>query len=189
MGKRGLAGNDGTRRVAVFLDRDGTINRSRIVNAKPYPPRDLSEFEFLPGAVDAIQQLHDNGFMTIIVTNQPDVGRGTQTRSVVESINSYISERCPIDDIRVCYDGDEASSLHYKPKPGMLLDAAADFDIDLSASFMVGDRWRDIGAGQAAGCKTILLKNQYSEEMIYVPDIVVITLQEAASIIVSNVKK
>jgi D-glycero-D-manno-heptose 1,7-bisphosphate phosphatase len=165
---------------AVFLDRDGTINRAFVREGKPYPPASLSEFELLPDAVDACRVLKSAGFLLIVATNQPDVGRGTSTREAVEEIHAFVSEQLPIDRIEVCYDsGDEPSECR-KPRPGMLLRAAGELGIDLKASWMVGDRWRDIDCGQAAGCRTVFIDNGYTEELRARPDFRVTSLMEAA---------
>ena len=150
-------------RKAVFLDRDGVLNRAIVRKGKPYPPVNLAELEILPGAVEACDVLHGAGFLLIVVTNQPDVARGRQQREVVEAINQALVDRLTLDDIRVCYHDDADNCQCRKPKPGLLLEAAQDWGINLSASFMVGDHWKDIEAGQSAGCKTIFVDGGYTE--------------------------
>jgi len=150
-------------RQAVFLDRDGILNRAIVRKGKPYPPASLAEVEILPGAVESCAALREAGFLLIVVTNQPDVVRGTQRREVVEAIDQALYTRLPLDDIRVCYHDDGDHCPCRKPEPGLLLNAAQDWDIDLSASFMVGDRWKDIEAGRRAGCKTIFVDYGYAE--------------------------
>ena len=167
---------------AVFLDRDGVLNRAVVRDGKPYPPSTLDEFEILPGVADALAKLADAGFLLIVATNQPDVGRGAQRREVVESMHRRLREALPLDDIKVCYDAAE-SSPGYKPRPGMLLTAARERDIDLRQSFMVGDRWRDVGAGKAAGCFTIFIDRGYSESLVDMPDAVCADLPDAADLI------
>jgi D-glycero-D-manno-heptose 1,7-bisphosphate phosphatase len=171
------------KRKAVFLDRDGVINRAVVRNGRPYPPASLDDFEILPGVPDALATLKAANFLLIVATNQPDVARGTQSRDVVERMHSLISRTLPIDDIKVCWDIDGPTCTCYKPKPGMLLDAAQEHDIDLKASYMVGDRWRDVGCGRAAGCFTILIDRRYDEPMVETPDAVCGDLSEAASLI------
>jgi len=150
-------------RRAVFLDRDGVINRAIVRDGKPYPPSGLNELEILPGVAEACRLLKDAGFVLIVVTNQPDVARGRQQRETVEMLNRAILAQVPLDEIRVCYhdDGDKCNCR--KPKPGLLLEAARDWDIDLANSFMVGDRWKDIEAGRRAGCVTIFIDYGYDE--------------------------
>lgn len=171
---------------AVFLDRDGVINRSVVRDGKPYPPPSLEKLEFLPGVAEALDRLHRVNFRLIIVTNQPDVATGVQRKEVVEAIHDRIRQQFPIDDIKVCYhiDGDNCSCR--KPKPGMLLAASRKWGIDLAQSYLVGDRWRDIEAGVAAGCKTFWIENEYAERKPENPDFVVKSLLEASEIILAE---
>jgi len=173
-------------RRAVFLDRDGTINRARVERGRPYPPRSVDEFVFLPGAIEAIDRLHGAGFMTIVVTNQPDVAIGKQRRDVVDQFHRLLLSRCKLDDIRVCFETDLSGSRCYKPRPGMLEDAAAEHGIDLASSYVVGDRWRDVGAARNAGCYAILIDCGYAEPERYVPHHRVASLAEAADHILAR---
>jgi D-glycero-D-manno-heptose 1,7-bisphosphate phosphatase len=148
---------------AVFLDRDGVLNRAIIRDSKPYPPASLSELEILPDVPEALSALKRCGFLLLVVTNQPDVARGTQQRAVVESINKRLRASLPVDDFFVCYhDGPDACACR-KPKPGLLLQAAVKYRLDLTACYLIGDRWRDIEAGQAAGCATAWIDRGYAE--------------------------
>jgi len=140
-------------RRAVFLDRDGVINRAVVRNGKPYPPDTLAELEILPGVPEALAALRRAGFLTVVVTNQPDVATGKQRREVVEAMNERLARELAVDVIKVCYHSTSDGCTCRKPKPGMLLAAAADHGIDLGSSYMIGDRWRDVAAGQAAGCR------------------------------------
>ena len=175
-------------RRAVFLDRDGVINRALTRDAKPYPPRNPTEFEILPGVFEACVQLKEAGFMLIVATNQPDVGRGTLSQSVVEEIHAVMCQRLPIDRVEVCYHPGKGTSdcECRKPRPGMLLRAARDLQLDLTRSWMVGDRWRDIDCGHAAGCRTILVDYNYDEELRATPDFRARNLLEAAAIVVEH---
>lgn len=155
-------------RRAVFLDRDGVINRTVVRNGKPCPPARLEELEILPGVPAALQRLHQAGFLLAVVTNQPDVARGTQRREVVESMNARLRRELPLDDIFVCYE-DCNDCPERKPNPGLLLKAADKHDIRIPASFMVGDRWRDVEAGQRAGCRTVFIDYGYDEKKPVVP--------------------
>jgi len=150
-------------RRAVFLDRDGVLNRAVVHNGKPYPPSGLEDLEIPPGVGKACRDLHQAGFVLIMVTNQPDVARGTQTRAGVDAINQVLLDRLGLDEIKVCYHDDSDNCRCRKPKPGLILEAAHDWTIDLTASFVVGDRWKDIEAGRRAGCSTIFIQNGYSE--------------------------
>jgi D-glycero-D-manno-heptose 1,7-bisphosphate phosphatase len=176
---------------AVFLDRDGVINRALVRDGKPYPPSSLEEFEILPGVVEACARLKQAGFLLVVATNQPDVGRGTMSRETVESLHAHVSRALPLDRVEVCYHpGKGASECDCrKPKPGMLLRAALELNIDLKRSFMVGDRWRDINCGHAAGCTTILVDYAYDEPLSQSPDHRVKSLAEAADVILGLARK
>src|SRR5260370_19681082 len=176
-------------RRAVFLDRDGVLNRATVVAGRPYPPASLAEFEVLPGVAPACMKLREAGFLLIAVTNQPDVARGTQQRKVVEAINEALLTEVPLDDIRVCYHDEQDRCYCRKPLPGLLLQAANEWQIDLSASFMVGDRWKDIETGRRAGCKTILIDFSYRETLPSAPDHRVHSLAEVPEWILSQLEK
>ncbi len=150
-------------RRAVFLDRDGVLNRAVVLDGKPHPPANMDELEILPGVAQACDALHKAGFLLIAVTNQPDVARGTQQREVVEEINQVLQTCLLLDDVRVCYHDDADCCPCRKPEPGLLFSVAHDWGIDLSASFIIGDRWKDIEAGRRAGCKTIFVDYGYAE--------------------------
>jgi D-glycero-D-manno-heptose 1,7-bisphosphate phosphatase len=164
---------------AVFLDRDGVLNRARVVDGKPLSPSSVQELKLLPGVEDACRRLHDAGLLLIVVTNQPDVARGTQSPAAVEALNRALSSRLPLDEIRVCLHDDADECECRKPAPGMLLDAAREHGIDLEHSVMVGDRWRDVEAGRRAGCKTVFIDSGYSERPPEAPDLIVRQLGEA----------
>ena len=177
---------DRAARRAVFLDRDGVLNRALVRDGRPYPPDTLERFEVLPGVPDALGRLSDAGFLLIGATNQPDVARGTQRREVIEAMNARLMVESPITAILVCYDdGDDCPRR--KPNPGLLLEAAEQYGIDLAASFMVGDRWRDIEAGRRAGCRTIWIDRAYSEQRPDPdPDYVARDMGDAATWILSQ---
>lgn len=173
-------------RQAVFLDRDGVINRAVVREGKPYPPANLREVEILLGVQEALTLLHEAGFMLIVVTNQPDVARGTTPKSVVEEINQHLANCLPIDEFRTCYHDDDDGCDCRKPLPGALLAAARQHDIDLRGSYMVGDRWRDTEAGQRAGCQTIFVDYGYAEKQPESINYRVQSLAEAAQIILGE---
>jgi D-glycero-D-manno-heptose 1,7-bisphosphate phosphatase len=174
----------------VFLDRDGVINRAVERDGKPYPSRSIADFEILPEVPAACAKLKAAGFLLVVATNQPDVGRGTLEQSAVEKIHAYMRTQLPIDRVEVCYHpGKGLSDCDCrKPKPGMLLRAARELNADLRQCWMVGDRWRDVDCGHAAGCKTIFVDRGYSEELKQKPDFCVKNLLEAAEIILSGGK-
>jgi D-glycero-D-manno-heptose 1,7-bisphosphate phosphatase len=148
---------------AVFLDRDGVLIACIVRNGKPFPPMRMEEVEILPGVAEAVRKLATAGYVLIGASNQPDVGRGTIPKEFVEAVNRHLLEQLPeIREIDACYDFDDASPRR-KPNPGMLLDAARKYDLDLERSFMVGDRAKDIQAGRRAGCRTIFIDHGYRE--------------------------
>lgn len=171
---------------AVFLDRDGVINRAFVRSGKPYPPTDVSELEILPGVEDALASLHEAGFLLVVVTNQPDVARGTVSRECVEAINATLADALPLVDIRTCYHDTRDECECRKPRPGAILASAVDYGIDLRLSYMVGDRWKDIEAGRQAGCKTIFLDYGYDEKQPECYDRRVVNLSEAARFILEE---
>ncbi|MBI4319990.1 MAG: HAD family hydrolase [Chloroflexi bacterium] len=177
----------GRQHRAVFLDRDGVLNQAVIKDGKPYPPSSLAELELTPDARGPLETLKAAGFLLIGITNQPDVARGTMSREVVEAINARILAALPLQEILVCYhdDGDHCDCR--KPAPGLLLRAAAQNDVDLSRSYMVGDRWRDVDAGRRAGCRTIFVDRGYlGEPLDTSPDWRVHSLREAVEWIVEQ---
>jgi D-glycero-D-manno-heptose 1,7-bisphosphate phosphatase len=177
----------GITRAAVFLDRDGVINRPAIRGGRPYPPADEAALEVLPGVAESLTRLRAAGFRLIVVTNQPDVARGTQTRDVVDRMHARLASLLPLDDIRVCPHDDDDRCECRKPLPGLLEAAAREHGLSLGDSFMVGDRWRDIEAGSRAGCTTVFIDWGYDEPRPEHPDAVVRSLPEAADWILARV--
>jgi D-glycero-D-manno-heptose 1,7-bisphosphate phosphatase len=177
-------------RRAVFLDRDGVISRSIVRDALPFAPKELKDFEILPEAPEACRRLKQAGFLLIVATNQPDVGRGTMKKEIVEAMHAEMLRQAPIDRVDVCYHPGKGQSNCdcRKPKAGLLLNAARELHIDLAQSWMVGDRWRDIDCGHAAGCRTIFVDRGYAENLNQAPDFRVKDLAEAASVILSHSK-
>ena len=175
---------------AVFLDRDGVINRPLEREQLPYAPASLDEFEIFPEVPAACRLLKQAGFLLIVATNQPDVGRGTLKREVVESIHAEMCRQLPLDRVEVCYHpGNGLSDCDCrKPKPGMLLRAARDLGIDLGQSWMIGDRWRDVDCGYAAGCRTVFIDRGYAEELRQKPHFSAGNLAQAADIILRELK-
>jgi D-sedoheptulose 7-phosphate isomerase len=177
-------------RPAVFLDRDGVLNRAAVRDGKPFSPSGVQELDLLPQVASSLLDLKSHGFALIVITNQPDVARGRQPRASVEAIHQQLLSILPIDDIFVCYHDDADGCACRKPLPGLLLEAQRKHNIDLSRSFLVGDRWRDIDAGHAAGCKTILIDYGYKERApAQPPDATVRSLREAADWIIASSAK
>jgi D-sedoheptulose 7-phosphate isomerase len=178
------------KRRAVFLDRDGVINRAFVRDGKPFSPPTSQELEVLPEVPEALHELKSHGFKLLVVTNQPDVGRGEQPRKTLDALHRMLRKRLPLDDIFVCCHTDEDKCDCRKPMPGMLFEAARKHNVDLAVSFMVGDRWRDVEAGYNAGCKTILIDYGYSEKPPdHEPDLRVSSLREAADWIIRSTSK
>lgn len=174
-------------RRAVFLDRDGVINRAVVREGKPYPPDSVETLEILPGVAQALERLAAAGFLNVVVTNQPDVATGKQRREVVEAINVRLLERLTLDAIKVCYHAEADNCSCRKPRPGMLIEASQELGISLPASCMVGDRWRDIEAGRTAGCGVLLYVDYgYAEKQPEKPYVSVKSLVEAAAFILQS---
>jgi D-glycero-D-manno-heptose 1,7-bisphosphate phosphatase len=148
---------------AVFLDRDGVLNEAIVREGRPYSPVTIDELKLVPDAAAALGRLKAAGFLLIVVTNQPEVARGTQSRAMVEAMNSAIAGELPLDGFFTCWHDDPDGCSCRKPKPGLLEEAAGRLGIDLGRSFLVGDRWRDVDAGAAAGCRTVLIEHHYQE--------------------------
>jgi D-glycero-D-manno-heptose 1,7-bisphosphate phosphatase len=183
-------GEHEVRKRAVFLDRDGVLNRPVVRGGLPFPPANVDEFELYPGVATGAVQLKAAGFILIVVSNQPDVGRGTQTRAAVEAMHEKLRAAVPaIDGIEVCYHagasrGDPCDCR--KPKPGMLRAAAASHHIDLERSFLIGDRWRDVDCAKAAGCRAIFIDHRYREPLREKPDFTVTSFAEGVARILES---
>jgi D-glycero-D-manno-heptose 1,7-bisphosphate phosphatase len=175
----------GSRR-AVFLDRDGVINRAIVREGKPYAPITLEALEILPGVPEALERLRNAGFLNIVVTNQPDVGAGKLPREVLTAMHDRLLKTLPIDAVKVCCHVEADGCDCRKPQPGMLIEAAGEFDVNLEASFLVGDRWRDVAAGQRVGCKCFFVDYRYPEKRPEKPYLAVNSLAEAASLILQS---
>lgn len=173
----------------MFLDRDGVLLRATVRDGRPFPPSGIHDMQLLPGVLKACRRLKEAGFTLIVATNQPDVARGSQTRENVEAMHFHLRSILPLDDICTCFHDDHHHCLCRKPLPGLILDAAGDWGIDLAGSYLAGDRWRDIEAGKAAGCRTILIDYAYREDHESFPDIRVSSLTQAADWILQNRQK
>jgi D-glycero-D-manno-heptose 1,7-bisphosphate phosphatase len=172
---------------AVFLDRDGVLNRAIVRDGKPYPPASLAEMEIVEGAAASLARLKQLQFLLLVVTNQPDVSRGTQSLAAIEEMHRAMRETLPIDDFLVCPHDDRDACQCRKPLPGLMLEARQRYGVDLERSFLVGDRWRDVDAGRAAGCRTVFLDFHYREKgPSFPPDARVASLADAVDWIVRN---
>jgi D-glycero-D-manno-heptose 1,7-bisphosphate phosphatase len=167
-------------RSAVFLDRDGVLVESTVRDGVPQSARSLAQLEILPGVARACERLRAAGFILVVVTNQPDVARGTLTADTVEEMHRALQQRLPLDEIAVCFHDDADGCDCRKPQPGLLLAAAERWRVDLASSFLVGDRWRDVEAAHRAGCRAIFVDRGYAESIASEPDATVRNLEEAA---------
>lgn len=183
-------GEHSLKKRAVFLDRDGVLNRPVIRQGHPHPPASVEEFAIYEEAAAGCARLKAAGFLLVVVTNQPDVGRGTQDRAEVEAMHDKLLRTLPmLDGIEVCWHagaryGDPCDCR--KPRPGMLWRAATAFQLDLSRSYLIGDRWRDIDCARAAGCRAVFIEHNYDEPLRSPPDFVVATFSEAVAAILSD---
>ena len=168
---------------SVFLDRDGVINKVYIKGGLPQSPNSLNELKILPGVRESIIKLKKLNFTCLMVTNQPNVSRKKIDKNSVIQMNNFLKNEIALDDIFVCYHDDSDNCNCRKPKPGLLLQAGKKWDVDFKKSFMIGDRWRDIQAGEKVGCKTIFLDYKYNEKKPKKPDFVSDSLLNAAHII------
>lgn len=183
-------GNDAVTRRAVFLDRDGVLNRAVVRNGKPHPPSNPNDFQLYDDVIDGCGRLKSASFLLVVITNQPDVGRGVQTRATVEAMHLKLQSALPsLDRIEICYHGGERHGQPCdcrKPRPGLILRAAADLNIDLKESCVIGDRWRDIDCARAAGCRAIFIDRGYKEKLRETPDFTVTNFSDAVSVILRD---
>ena len=173
-------------RAAVFLDRDGVLNEVELRAGIPHPPAGVRQLRLLPGVVEACRRLHELGFVLVVVTNQPDIARRKQTREEVDRMHDLLRRRLPLDEIVVCAHDDADDCPCRKPRPGMILDAAARLDLDLTESVCVGDRWRDVEAANRAGVMAIFIDRGYRERRPANADAVAESLPEAVRLIESH---
>lgn len=170
-------------RRAVFLDRDGVLNDVVLRNGAPESPRTLEQL-VLAHDITAVQRLKDAELLLFLITNQPDLARGNVTQLFLDTILERIRAHVPLDDVRVCPHDDADECACRKPKPGMLLDLAREWHIDLDRSWVIGDMWRDVGAARAAGCRSILIRRDYNVDAD--PDVAVSTLSEAVEAVLND---
>ncbi len=168
---------------AIFLDRDGVINQAIVRKGKPYPPQTIAEFKWVETIQETLETLKNAEYLLMIFTNQPDVARGRQSLQQVETFHQYIKTTLPIHQIYACFHDNEDQCQCRKPKPGMIFQAQTDWQIDLHKSFVVGDRWRDIDAGNEAGCQTIWIDYGYEEALHSPPNFIVRHLHQILDII------
>ncbi len=171
---------------AIFMARDGVLNYAPVRNGLPESPRRPGDFVILPGVREACGRLQQQGFLLVVVTNQPDMDHSSSSRDAITAMHDVLAQQLPLDRIEVCYDAGEAHSIYRKPQPGMLLRVAADWELDLKASFMIGHRSRDIECGRAAGCTTVLIDRHYREPLRFWPDHGAASLLEVSAWILAH---
>jgi D-glycero-D-manno-heptose 1,7-bisphosphate phosphatase len=169
------------RSAGVFLDRDGVLNASAVVDGVPVPPRHVDDFHVLPGVVEACQTLRGAGLVLVVVTNQPDVARGALRVVDLDAIHQRLRAELAIEHVWVCVHDDADGCPCRKPRPGMILDAARVLGLDLNRSAAVGDRWRDVEAAARAGVHSVLVDRGYGERLTVAPDATFPGLQEATA--------
>lgn len=176
-----------TPRPAVFLDRDGVLSIPEFRDGRSYAARCLADFHLYDDAPESVRRMKAAGYLVVVVTNQPDVGNGLVRRGEVEAMHRQMESTLPLDRVEVCYHAQSEGCACRKPKPGMLLSAAAALGIDVARSIMVGDRNSDMTAGRAAGCATtVLIDRGYRDERPQNADHVVLTLAEATDKILAQ---
>jgi len=174
-------------RAAIFLDRDGVLNQCEVRNGKPYAPRRLEDFHLFPDVAPSVERLRQAGYLLVVATNQPDIGNGLVSRDMVDAFHAELSGKLGLTEITLCPHRQDEGCDCRKPKPGMLVEAARRLDIELSASYMVGDRAGDVAAGKAAGCRTIFIDRAYEAEPRPVdPDVIALSLAEAVDVILTQ---
>ena len=169
---------------AIFLDRDGVINKAIVRNGKAFSPRTRNEFVIKYNSVQAIKTMKAAGFKVIVVTNQPDIARGKLSFSDLEWMTKRIMTEIAVDEVVVCPHDDHDNCNCRKPKPGMLLKSSNKWKIDLSRSYLIGDGWRDMAAGKVAGCTCILVDEDYNKGVEC--NFLVSNLQDAAELILNR---
>jgi D-glycero-D-manno-heptose 1,7-bisphosphate phosphatase len=190
-GRRNKMGKYEVARRAVFLDRDGVVNRAVVRNGLPYPPSSAEDFELHDDVAAGCARLKAANFLLVVITNQPDVGRGRQRREAVEAMHLKMQSALPcLDRIEICYHAGERYGEPCdcrKPRPGLILRAAAELEIDLGSSYVIGDRWRDVDCARAAGCRAIFIQRSYEERLREMPDFTVATFSDAVNTVLGDV--
>ncbi|HVB79044.1 MAG TPA: HAD-IIIA family hydrolase [Candidatus Binataceae bacterium] len=149
---------------AVFLDRDGVINKVVFRHGKPTAPRQIAEFEIEPDVEQALRWLRAAGFKLFVVTNQPDLARGLMAATSLRVMTDTIMAKLAVDAIRICPHDDRDACNCRKPGSAMLVELAREHDVALSESYIIGDSWKDTLAGKAAGCTSIILDRCYNRD-------------------------
>ena len=171
-------------RPAVFLDRDGIINPLIMRDGKRTSPRAQSEWQIFPDVEPSLEMLRNSGFLLLVITNQPEIARGQSDPALVREFHEDLLRRGLVDAVKMCPHDDSDACACRKPRPGLILQYEKEMGVDLSKSVLIGDTWKDIEAGAAAGVQTILVRRPYSGEAR--PDYEVDGLLEAAELVLSR---
>lgn len=148
---------------AIFLDRDGVLNKPLIKNRKSFAPRLFSEFKLYPNIAKDCSELKKKGYLLIVVTNQPDVDKGLLKISELKKMNSFLKKKIDYDKMYISYSSSN-KSFYKKPNPGMLKKAQKKFNLNISNCYLIGDRWRDIEAAENINCKAVFIDRNYKEK-------------------------
>ena len=171
---------------AVFLDRDGVVNKLVVINGERTSPKSLEQFEIIPNLSQVIRKIREQ-YLVIIVTNQPDIARKNISVTELEKMHDKLRKQIEIDDLYVCEHDNVDNCLCRKPKPGMLINAANKWKINLKNSIIVGDSWRDMVAGEKVGLTKYYVdhwRNEFHKNKIqFKYDHRVKDLKEAAKVI------
>ena len=167
---------------AIFLDRDGVLIKAPTIKNKPKSIKKLKELKFINGIISFCNYYKKRNFVLIMVTNQPEVSRGKTSKKNVVEINNFIKKKLGLNDLFVCYSNDD-KNFNRKPNPGMVLKSKSKHKLNLNKSFIIGDRWRDIGVAHNSGCISILIERNYDEKMIFKPNYIVKKIRDIYKII------
>lgn len=172
-----------------FLDRDGVVVEALVRDEQPYSPRVMEEVRIIGGVAEAIEKLLSLDFKVVVVTNQPDVARRDISIDFVYEVHDYIMKNTGIEHFYVCPHNDEQGCNCRKPKPGLFWQATSDLNLDLSNSFLVGDRWKDIAAGNSVGSTCFFIDYKYNEPKPEQPFIQVQSLLDATNLVEESYDK
>ena len=162
---------------AIFLDRDGVLIKAPLSkDRKPISIKKVDQITFIYG-IKKFCKMFKKKYLLIIITNQPEYIRKKNSKRNIETINNYVKNKLNIDDIFTCYSDDE-KNINRKPNPGMIFQAKKKYNINLKKSYFIGDRWRDVDAGNKSGCKTIFINRDYNENLNTKPNFITKKISE-----------
>src|SRR2546425_1474666 len=146
---------------AVFIERDGILNEVGVGPKNPIVPLTLEEFRIKKEAEPSLKKLKKAGFVLIVTSNQPGLSRGYQSRRELDRMHDLVKRCFPIDDLMICPHDESDHCPCRKPRPGLLIEAAFKWHLNLDHSFVISDKWQDAEAARTAGCTSLLLKSPY----------------------------